>query len=173
MDFLQLIRQRRSVRKFRPQTIEQEKVDLLKEAALRSPSGRNLRPWHFAFVTNREQIDKLAVAKVHGSQLIKTSTLAVVVYCQLNRSDTWVEDCSIASIYLQLAVEELGLGSCWVQIRQRIHNDTVTANDYVKQVLELPNECNVESIIAIGYSDQEKVPVPFTDLNYDKITVYK
>ncbi len=51
--------------------------------------------------------------------------------------DVWIEDCSIASLILHLAASDLGLGSCWVQIRKREHDANRTAEEYTKNLLGL------------------------------------
>jgi nitroreductase len=167
---LDLLRKRRSVRKYNDKPIEPELIELLKEAAVRSPTSRNFRPWRFIFVTDRTKLEALSRAKPSGSSFLKGAGLGVVVCANENESDVWIEDCSIASILLQLTGQSLGLGSCWIQIRKRIHDDdTQTAEEYVKDLLELPANFKVESIIAFGYPDEEKPPIPKEQLEYNKI----
>ena len=108
---LDLLRKRRSVRKYRDEDIEAEVVELLKEAALRSPTSRNFRPWRFVFVTDRGKLAALSRAKESGSSFLAGARLGVVVCADEGESDVWIEDCSIASIILQLAGQSLGLGS--------------------------------------------------------------
>ena len=93
----------------------------------------------------------------------------MVVTAVSEESDVWVEDCSIASIILQLVGSSLGLGSCWIQIRKRGHSSILSAEDYVKQVLGLSEDFLVQSIISFGYPDEVKRLVPAGDLQYDKI----
>jgi nitroreductase len=119
MTVIETIRNRRSVRKFTDEEISQDDINLLKEAALRSPSSRDNKPWKFYFVKNPELIKGLAESKESGSDLIRNAKLAVVVAANENSSDVWIEDCSIAAIFIQLTAQTLGLGSCWVQIRNR------------------------------------------------------
>jgi len=167
---LDLLRKRRSVRKYNDKPIEPELIELLKEAAVRSPTSRNFRSWRFIFVTDRTKLEALSRAKPSGSSFLKGAGLGVVVCANENESDVWIEDCSIASILLQLTGQSLGLGSCWIQIRKRIHDDdTQTAEEYVKDLLELPANFKVESIIAFGYPDEEKPPIPKEQLEYNKI----
>jgi nitroreductase len=85
------------------------------------------------------------------------------------QSDTWIEDCSIASIILQLQAEELALGSCWVQIHKRPHNNEKTAEDFVKEQLNIPRSKNVLSLIAIGYPAKKRAPIDESELLYHKI----
>jgi nitroreductase len=100
---------------------------------------------------------------------LKGAGLGVVVCADETESDVWIEDCSIASIILQLTGQSLGLGSCWIQIRKRMHDDTTTSEEYVRVVLGLSEHMKVESIIAFGYPDEEKPPIPDEQLDYNKI----
>ena len=139
------------------------------EAALRSPSSRGINPWRFLFVTDRALQEELSRAKGSGSSFLKGASLCVVVCAAQGESDVWVEDCSIATIILQLAGQSLGLGSCWVQIRKRMHSSSISSEDYIKRVLGLPENYRVESMIAFGYPDEDKIPVPKELLEYEKI----
>ncbi len=167
--FIDLIRKRRSIRKYQDREVEKEKIDLIVEAALRSPSSRSLNPWEFVVVTDRELIKKLSEAKEHGSSFLRSAPLAVVVCADPQRCDVWIEDCSIASIIIQLQAQDLGLGSCWVQIRKRMHQSGIPAEQYVKELLGIPEDMVVESIIGIGYSSEEKLPHPYSSLQFEKV----
>ena len=166
---LEILRDRRSIRRYKDQQIEEEKIEQLKEAALRAPSSRGINPWRFVFVTDKPMLEKLSSAKESGSSFLKDAALGVVVAAKQGESDVWVEDCSIASIILQLAGCSLDLGSCWIQIRNRRHSSSMSAEDYVKQTLGLPDEFLVECIISFGYPDEVKRPVAAADLEWSKI----
>jgi nitroreductase len=166
---LDILRNRRSIRRYKDREIETEKIELLKEAALRSPSSRGINPWRFLFITNKGKLEELSRAKESGSGFLKGASLGVVVCATQGESDVWVEDCSIASIILQLAGQSLGLGSCWIQIRKRMHSSNLASEDYIKRVLGLPENFNVESMIAFGYPDEDKKPIPKEQLEYEKI----
>ena len=118
--FLSLIEKRRSIRRYLPWPVEKEKIDVLIEAALRAPSSRGFNPWEFIFVTDRDLLKTLSTTKKHGSSFLRNATLGIVVCADEKKSDVWVEDASIASIFIHLAAESIGLGSCWIQIRKRI-----------------------------------------------------
>lgn len=167
--FLSLLQQRRSVRRFRKQVVEAEKIDALVEAVLRSPSSRGLSPWEFVFVTDKETLERLARAKAHGSEFLAGAPLAVAVCADPGRCDVWVEDCSIASIILQLAAESVGLGSCWAQIRLRPHDANRTAEEEVKGILGLPSHYVVEALVGIGYPAARPKPHPRESLSFRKI----
>lgn len=166
---LELLRNRRSVRKYKDVPVEQEKIDALVKAALLSPSSRSLRPWEFIVVTDKSILNKLSECKPHGAAFLKDAPLGIVVTADPAKCDVWVEDTSIASIIIQLAAETMGLGSCWIQIRKRMHSDTQTAEDYIKGVIKIPESYTVESIIAIGYPDERKTPYSEKDLLYQKV----
>ncbi len=166
---LSLLRKRRSIRQFQPDPVEPEKIEKLAEALLRSPSSRGRNPWDFIFVDDPELLNKLAHAKAHGSSFVGGAPLAVVLTGDPSQSDVWIEDCAIASIILQLAAESLGLGSCWAQIRLRLHRDGRTSDDFLKQLLNLPDGHRVLSIVGLGYPGEEKTGHPREELLWSKV----
>jgi len=166
---MSIIRQRRSIRKFLDKPIEAEKIDLLVEAALRAPSSRGLNPWEFVVITDKELLTKLAQAKQHGSAFLKHAPLGICVCADPEQCDVWVEDASIASIFIHLAAESLGLGSCWIQIRERMHDGKKSAQEYIAEILNLPARLQVESIIAVGYPDEKLAPHKNEELLFEKV----
>jgi nitroreductase len=168
--FIDLLRKRRSIRHFLEQPVEQEKIDLLVEAMLRSPSSRGLNPWEFVVVKESRLIGELALAKAHGSSFIKNAPLAIVVLADPGRCDVWVEDCSIAALIIHLAAADLGLGSCWIQLRMREHKGGVSAEEYVKKLLEQQDKMVIEAMIAIGYPKEQKAGHPRSSMPYEKVS---
>lgn len=166
---IELLRKRRSIRKFTADKISPEARQILIEAALRAPSSRGINPWEFIVVDDPELLRKLAQAKQHGSEFVKNAPLAIVVCADSAQSDVWVEDCSIAAIIIQLTALSLGLGSCWAQIRKRPHNKDVTAERYIQELLGLPEQMKVECVLGIGHPDEKKRPVPADKLQHDKV----
>lgn len=167
--FLQMIRDRRSVRKFLDKPVEKEKIDRLIEAALRSPSSRSLNPWEFIIVTDRGMLLSLSESKPHGASFLKGAPLGIVVIADPKKCDVWVEDTSIASTYIQLAAEAEGLRSCWIQVRKRAFQKEISACSRVSELLDIPEGYEVESIIAVGYPDENKPGHSKESLQYDKI----
>ena len=166
---LELLRKRRSIRKFKKDRIAQAAIDDLKEAVLRSPSSRNNRPWKFFFVQDAEVITRLSRCKESGSAFLKDASLAVVICGDETASDVWIEDCSIAAIIVHLAAENLGLGSCWIQVRNRRHNTESTAEDHVRNILGIDHPLRVLAIIAIGLPDEVKAGHPYESLDHGKV----
>ncbi|MGD9731873.1 MAG: nitroreductase family protein [Desulfamplus sp.] len=167
--FFSLIESRRSIRKFKSTPVEKEKIDRIIEAALRSPSSRGLNPWRFVVVDRQDILERLSNSKHHGSSFLKEAPLGIVVCADENITDVWIEDASIATIFIQLAAQALGLGSCWIQIRKREHNKEISAESYIKEILSLPENFKVESMVAIGYPDEDKKPHSRDSLEMEKI----
>ncbi len=153
---LELLRTRRSVRKYTDQPVAPDKVALLEEAVLRAPSSRGRNPWQFVFVTERATLDELSRTKPHGSSFLRGATLAIVVCGDEQKCDVWVEDCSITAFIAHAAAHSLGLGSCWVQLRNRPHDDQTSAEQFVQQLLGIPPHLRVLAIVGIGYPAEKK-----------------
>jgi nitroreductase len=167
--FLEMLYKRRSIRSFADRPVERQTVDMLIEAALLSPSSRSLRPWECIVVDEPKTLEELAASKENGSSFLGGAPLALVVLGLPDISDVWIEDCSLVSLLVQLQAEALGLKSCWIQIRGRKHSDTVSSEDYIKALLDIPSERRVESIVAVGYPEESKSPYTREDLPFDKI----
>ncbi len=149
------LRSRKSIRKYKNTPLDPQIMDLLKEAVLLSPSSRGINPWEFIFITDPQLLSTLSKAKMHGSGFLAKAPLAIVVCGKESSSDVWVEDCSIASIIAHLTAHSIGLGSCWIQIRNRNHNANTTSESFIREVLQIPSDIRVESIIAIGFPDED------------------
>jgi nitroreductase len=166
---IELLRNRRSIRKYTDKSIEPERIELLKEAVLRTPSSRNFNPWEFIFVDDPELLKQLALCKPHGAKFLEQAALGIVVCADGQKSDVWIEDCSIASILVQMVAQSIELGSCWIQIRNRTYDENTTSEDYIKGLLNLPGHMKVESIISLGYPAERREPVPKENLKFEKI----
>jgi nitroreductase len=166
---IELLRARRSIREYTDQPIEPQKLAVLKEAVLRSPSSRNIDPWEFIFVDDRRLLKKLASCKPHGAEFLGQAALGIVVCANGEESDTWIEDCAIAAILVQMVAQSLGLGSCWIQVRNRRFDEQTTSERYIQNLLRIPEHIKIESIIAIGYPAEKREPLPQEDLKRAKI----
>lgn len=169
MNFITLITKRRSIRRYKDKEIEPGKVEILAEAALRAPTSRGHNHWEFIFVSDKALLQEISTSKPHGASFLKNAALGIVVCADADKSDVWVEDASIASTYIHLAAVSLGLGSCWIQIRKRMHDQNKTAQEHIAEILGIPSSLRVESILAIGYPDEEKSPHSKEELQYQKI----
>jgi nitroreductase len=168
---LQAVRNRRSIRRYQKRPIDPANLKELQEAALRAPTSRNLQPCSFVFVTDRRLLEQLAHAKPSYGEWIGGATLGVVVCADASVSDCWIEDSSIAAATVQLVATDLGLGSCWIQIRDRQHRDGRPAEERVREVLDLPDELSVLCMLSIGHPAEKKPPITAESLRWEKIEV--
>ncbi len=170
---LDLLKKRRSIRRYKPTPLKLEEMEYLVNAALLSPSSRGRQPWEFIMVTDPKVLEKLSVSKPHSASFLKDAALGVVIVADPGISDVWVEDTSIAATLVHLAAVSMDLGSCWIQIRGREHMSGERAGDYVKGLLEIPDKYEVEAIVAVGYPDENKVPRNERDLPHEKAHLEK
>ena len=168
-DFTALVKTRRSHRKFSSEEIAPEAVQWILRAALMSPTSKSQRAWHFVVVDDKTDIEKLADAKNLGSQFMKGAPLAVVVLGDPMQNDCWVEDGSIAAISMQYQAEELGLGSCWVQMRGRGLDDGTPADEVIRGILDIPANYNVLCVVAFGHYTDERKPQNEDNLKWENV----
>lgn len=171
--FSELIKRRRSMRKFTGQELTQDEVVLLLKAALMSPSSKRSNCWQFVVVDDKETLDKLSHCKEVGASFLKDAPLAIVVLADPLASDVWIEDASVASIMVQLQAEDMGLGSCWIQVRERYTATGMSSDEYVHGVLDIPLQLQVLSIIAVGHKGMERKPFDESHLQWEKIHINK
>lgn len=171
--FKDLVQQRRSHRKFTSEEVDAEDVKLILRAALMAPTSKSQRAWHFVLVDNKTDLEKLSDAKDLGGQFIKDAPLAIVVLGDPMQNDCWVEDGSIAAISMQYQAEELGLGSCWVQMRGRGLSDGTTADTVIQGILDIPENYSVLCVIAIGHKADERKPQNEDKLKWENVHVDK
>ena len=166
---IDLLRTRRSIRKFTEQTIEPEKLEILKEAILCAPTSKNSNACEYIFIDEPELLQKLALCKPHGAASLQTAKLAVAILVDESKTVAWIEDASIAAFVTHITAHSLGLGSCWIQIRGREYSEEITSEAFVYQILNIPEGFRVLSIVAIGYAQRAQEGKPLSDLNFGKI----
>lgn len=172
---LELMKKRRSIRKYTDKKIEDEKIEILKKVALLSPTGKNKKEWDFIFVDDKNLLSKLASVKPEGGKMLENATLGIVVTADEEKSDTWVEDASIAATTIHYTAQDLGLGSCWIQIKDRMfdYDKMIRSESMVQDILGLPEKQRVLCIISIGYPNEIKTENDFEKLEYSKIHINK
>ncbi len=170
-DFHELLRVRRSTRKYTDEDIAAEDVKTIMEAALMSPSSKRSLSWEFVLVEDKDMLARLATCKEHGAKPVAGAKLAIVVLGDPMKSDVWVEDASIATTIIQLQAEELGIGSCWVQIRNRFSENGESAEDNVRELLNIPLPMQVLAIVALGHKDEAKAPFDLEKAAWEKVHI--
>ena len=152
---LSLMKKRRSIRTFQDKKVEKEKINAIIRTALLSPSSKNNNPWKFIVVEDKEILAKLSHTK-NVSQFLRKAPLGIVVLADPQQSDVWIEDASIVTTIIILAAQKMDLGSCWIQVRERKHADEKSAEEFVKELLKIPENLRVLCMVAVGYPDEVK-----------------
>lgn len=168
MDFIQTILKRRSVRRYTGGIISQEALQAILTAGMMTPSSRNLRSTELIVVTGKEALSALASAKAGGTML-ESASHAIVVIGNSQKSDAWIEDSSIAMTQMMLMAAELGLGTCWIHCRNRESTVGVNSEQYVKELLDIPEAYSVLSILSIGVPVSAPAPRDISEMESHKI----
>ena len=145
MDVLEALKTRRSVRKFKDKPVEEDKIREIIDTARLAPSGKNIQPVDYIVVTEDDTRKKLAEIAPYGS-FIAEAPVCIVVCSERVEHD--VEDGSAATENILLAAHGLGLASCWVAGYKKDYCDDV------EELLNIPQDYRLISILPIGYSDQ-------------------
>ena len=173
MELSEIMFNRRSIRKYNNEEISGEDLKSILQAGLLAPSSRNLHPVEMIVVRDKAMLDSLSRAKTAGAGMLKEASRVIVVIGDHDRSDVWVEDCSIVMTYMLLKATELGISNYWVQCRKRTTTDskgnTVTSDVYIKELLELPDNYSVLAILSLGISDEQPTPHTADELELSKI----
>lgn len=156
MDYKELVQTRRSHRKFTEEQLTEEQVQLILRSALMSPTSKGQRAWQFVVTDDKMKLEKLSDAKDMGGQFIKGAALAVAVLGDPMQNDCWVEDGSIAAYSMMLQAEDLGLGSCWVQMKGRGLSDGTSADEVIRGILDLPENLSCLCVVAFGHKAADR-----------------
>ena len=170
-DFHDLLYNRRSIRKYKESEISSDSVRLILEAALASPSSKSKMPWQFVVVEDKAMLGKLSQCKEFGARPIAGAAIAIVVVLNPYESDVWVEDGSVAAFAIQLQAQDLGLGSCWIQVRERYDKDGKSAEENVKELLGIPMDMRVLCVISIGEKDEERKRLDEDKCKWEKVHI--
>ena len=169
MELIELMCNRRSVRQFTDETVPQEKIEKVLQAALTSASGRSVRPWEFVVVQDKETIQTLSECRPGVNKTIAGSNVAIVVAADPEKSGIWVEDCSIAMANMYLMAEDQGVGGVWIHCRERETPDGGSTEEYVKNVLGIPENFRVLSMFVFGVPAAHPAPYELDQLKAEKI----
>ena len=150
MELLEVMQKRRSVRTYTGEAVSEEDVTCILQAGLLSASGKAIRPWEFIVVRNKETLKSMSRCRGAGSQMLEAADCAVVVLGDEEKSDVWVEDCSVAMANMHLMADSLGVGSCWIQGRLREAPGGRTTEAYLRELLEFPENYRLEAILSLG-----------------------
>ena len=171
-NFHELLLTRHSIRKYTEEPISGEDVKTILEAGLMAPSSKRKTPWHFVVVEDKAMLAQLSQCRDAGAGPIAQAALAIVVTVDMTLSEAWVEDASIAAVLMQLQAHDLGLGSCWIQLRNRSLGEEAT-EDIVREMLDIPETMGVLCAITIGHKDEERKPFDEEKMMWEKVHIGK
>jgi nitroreductase len=164
MDLSQVIRDRRSIRKYKDIPVEWEKIEQVLNAARLAPSWKNQQCWRFLVLTDAVKRSSLLAAFPEENPGKKAIAMApaVIVVCAdpaesgvENGIEYFIADTAIAFEHLCLEAHELGLGTCWMGMFDE---------GVVKAALDIPGGIRIIGITPLGYPDQEPRPRPRKEL---------
>ena len=147
---------RRSIRSFTGEAVPMEKLNQIIMAGLSSASSCAARPWELIVIRDKDKLIEMSGCRLKGSsRMLAGADAAIVVVGDEERSDVWIEDCSVVMANMHLMASALGVGSCWIQGRGREAIDGETTEDFLRRILQFPAECRLEAILALGMPDEE------------------
>jgi nitroreductase len=164
MDIFQVIRDRRSIRKYKDTPVEQEKIEQILDAARLAPSWKNMQCWRFLVVSDPSRRSALLDAFPDdnpGKKAIAAAPVVILVCANPAESDVengisyYIADTAIAFEHLCLSAHAVGLGTCWMGW----YNE-----DQIKKVFGIPEQIRIIGITPLGYPDQEPKPRPRKEL---------
>ena len=169
MDLINLMLKRRSIRKYKNESIPADKIETILQAGLLSASSRGRKPWEFIVVKNKDTLQKMSHCRVGSAKMLEGADCAIVVIADGDKTDVWVEDCSIAMSNMHLTASALGIGSCWIQGRLREAENGQPTEEYLRELLNYPNNYKLEAVLSLGIAEKEAEPYSIDDILKDKI----
>jgi nitroreductase len=154
MDVIDIIKTRRSIRKFKEEVPPEELIKKCIEAALYAPSARNSQPWFFILVKDKDKIKQLSKAQPY-TNFLTGAPYVVVALADEKKSNHWLEDLGCAIMALLLEAHSLGLGACWGAI---YHPESRERENYVRQIIDIPENLRIIACIGIGYPAETPLP---------------
>jgi len=177
MALMDIVKQRKSVRKYLENPIPREHIIQCIEAARLAPSADNVQPWRFIVLDDRKLIEKLAAAACTGiskrTRFIGNAAAVVVILADLNfvvhrvgaavfGTQHYLIDIGIAGEHIVLQAQELGIGTCWINLFNA---------KAARRLLGVPKKYRIVSLIAMGYP-AEGATRNRHDLPMDKILFF-
>ncbi len=123
-----------------------------------APTSKGMHSYSFCVVEDSAVLERLSVSKAIGSQFVAEAKCAIVVMADPKVSDVWIEDASTAAMSMLYQAEDLGLGACWVQVRERKDAEGCDTEDIVREALSLAEDTRVVCMIALGHKGMERKP---------------
>jgi nitroreductase len=148
---LDLIKKRRSIRKYTAEPVSDEEIRILLEAAMAAPSANNEQSWEFVVV--KDAAMRRTLAETHTWSHMCAGAPVVFVVCGRTEQRHWVEDTSAATENLLLAAAGLGLGAVWIGIYPDPQREA-----HVRAALDIPPEVSILCLVPVGRPAESKPP---------------
>ena len=142
MDVYEAIRTRLTVREFKPDPVPDDVVDKLVRAGQWTASSRNLQPWHFIVIRDRDTLAKIGSIASSG-RFVADAPMAIAI--AMENADRADLDAGRAMQQIELVAWEEGLGTCFVGLR------IAEQNSQVKQLLGVPDSFEMVTVLPFGY----------------------
>jgi len=142
MDAMEALTTRRSVRKYKQDAVPAELIEKVVDAGRLAASARNVQPWEFVVVINRQMRAELAEICEYG-KFISESPACIVTFC--HDTKYYLEDGSAAMQNMLVAAAALGLGTCWVAGDKKPYARTIA------EKLGVPPDCRLIGLVALGH----------------------
>jgi nitroreductase len=175
MGLIDIIKNRRSVRKYSSRQVEREKIINMVEAARLAPSASNGQPWRFFAVSSREKLDRLVDSTGFINNWTKTAPLIIVACSTGGTVSNFIGktvkgirydllDLGIATEHIVLTAAEQGLSTCWIGWFDERR---------IKRILDIPRNLEVVSLLTVGYAEEGFKPGVKKRLSLDEILFFK
>lgn len=156
-EILDIIRKRRTIRRYAEKDIDDAQVDTLLEMAMAAPNRLNRQPWHFVVIRDKDLQRKLA--ELLGLRpYLENAPVVVAVAARPGLSTTWQMDVSAAVENMMIAATAMGLGTAWVGEPGSVM--WTMAEEMLGEALHIPKELDVRipALITVGYPAEERPP---------------
>ena len=172
-NLLELMINRRSVRKYSSEPVTDQQIKTIITSALLGPSGHSKYPCEFIVVKDRDTLEKMSHCRVGVAKMLNNASCAIVTIADKDKADTVIEDSAISMMNMHLMAANLGLGSCWIQLRIREAEDGRNSEEYMRELLGIPENYLCQAILSIGNLEKSPKPHDVNKLNFDKIHMEK
>ena len=158
-DFLEFIKNRRSIRSFQDKQIPDNELQMILEAGRWTPSASNKQPWEFYIIRDKEILKEISKNAIYGRH-IKRAPLAIAIVGKKTTSPNYyIQDTSLVSMTMMLMAWSLGIGTCWTGALNR---------KKVKILLELGENDYLLTVLPMGYI-KGNIPKPTLRAALDQI----
>lgn len=157
MELIDVMAARHSIRKYTGEHIADEKLQTILQAAEFVPRSRPEPSWKMIVVRQKETLRKMAGCRIGTGKMLENADCAIVLLGDPAVSDVWIEDTAIVISNMHLMASALGVGSCWIQGRLRRAEDGRTTEDFLREILDFPEDYRLEAILSLGMPAEKNI----------------